>query len=360
MKAVVVTPRKKGSGRVQDVATPSPRNHEASVRVIEVGVCGTDREILEGQYGEAPPGDDFLIIGHENLGRVVRPPEDSDELHEGDLCVCIVRRPDPVPCPQCAEGEFDMCANGRYTERGIKGLHGFMSESYVEDPTYLVKLPESLAEIGVLMEPLTIVEKAIMQTEAIQRRLAWTPDKAVVTGVGPVGLLATLLLRSRGYEVFAYDILDPSSARATLATEAGATYVQGGDEGRTLSSMCKETVGIDLIVESTAFPPLVFEAIDVVGPNGVVCLTGVSDGSRKLEVDAASLNLEMVLENKVVFGTVNANRRHFEAAVKDLQKFDELWPGLCHRMITRRVPIDDFGNAFDLHAGHDVKTTVTL
>ena len=360
MKAVVVTPKQGGSGRVQDVPTPEPKAEEALVEVIEVGVCGTDLEILRGDYGEAPPGDDYLVIGHENFGRVVKAPEGNGGLKEGDYCVCIVRRPDPEPCPQCAAGEFDMCSNGKYSERGIKGLHGFMSEYYVEDPQYIVPLPDALSEIGVLIEPLTVVEKGIIQSEEIQRRMTWSPKEAVVTGAGPIGLMATLLLRSRGYDVYTYDLVPPDNMRAQMAVQSGATYVQGGDSGESLNELCTRIGGVDLILEATAYPPLVFEAIDAVGPNGVVCLTGVSAGSRKLEVEGAKLNLEMVLDNKVVFGTVNANRRYFEAAVQDLQKFEEMWPGLCAKMITRRVPVDNYSEALEPREGVDVKSTISF
>ena len=253
-----------------------------------------------------------------------------------------------------------MCLNGQYTERGIKGLHGFMSEYYAEDPAYLVGVPPELLGIGVLMEPLTVVEKGVIQAEEIQRRMVWHPDKAVVTGAGPIGLMATLLLRSRGYEVFTYDLVEPDSLRAQTAEASGATYVQGGEGGESLNALCERVGGIDLIMEATAFPPLVFEAVDAVGANGVVCLTGVSAGSRKLEIQGARLNLEMVLENKVVFGTVNANRRYYEAAVEDMARFEELWPGLCQNIITRRVPVDHFEEALTARPGIDVKTTISF
>lgn len=357
MKAVVVTPKQKGSGRVQDVPQPEPRDGEVLVETIEVGVCGTDLEILHGLYGEAPPGDDYLIIGHENFGKVVSAPSSSD-LAEGDFVVCIVRRPDPVPCPQCAAGEFDMCSNGQYTERGIKGLHGFMSEYYTEVPDYLVKVPGTLEKIGVLMEPLTVVEKGVLQAEAIQRRMTWEGKEAVVTGAGPIGLMATMLLRSKGYKVFTLDLVERDSPRAQMAEACGAEYVKGDEEN--LLALSERVNGIDLIVEATAVANVVFDSIDAIGPNGVVCLTGVSAGGRKLEVPADKLNLEMVLDNKVVFGTVNANRTYFEAAVKDLAKFEEMWPGLCEKIITRRVPVDNYEEAITPRAGIDVKSTVSF
>src|SRR3954452_5643773 len=358
MRAVVVTPGKEGSGRVQEVPTPKPAPGQALVRVIEVGVCGTDMEILRGEYGEAPPGDDYLIIGHENFGRIEQAP-DSEEFAAGDLVVCIVRRPDPVPCKACAAGEFDMCSNGQYTERGIKGRHGFMSDYYVDDPAYLVKLDSSLENFGVLLEPLTVVEKAVLQALDIQRRLVWELEEAVVTGAGPIGLMATFLLRSMGLKVWTIDLVERDSNRAKMVEACGATYVKG-DETSLLQLSDQLNDSIDLIVEATAVPQMVFDSIDAVGPNGVVCLTGVSAGSRTLEVAGAHLNLEMVLMNKVVFGSVNANRRYYARAAEDLVKFEKLWPGLTEQFVTRRVPAESFADALVPRPGIDVKSTISF
>ena len=357
MKAVIVSPGKAGTGRLDDIPEPKPAEDQALVEVFEVGVCGTDIEILHGLYGSAPPGDDYLVLGHENFGRVVSAPSGS-HVAAGDHVVCIVRRPDPEPCPQCAAGEFDMCSNGRFTERGIGGLHGFMSERYVEHPNWLVKIDPSLVEVGVLLEPLTVVEKGVDHAERIQQRMPWTPREAIVTGAGPIGLMATLLLRSKGYDVYTYDVVDHDSLRAQIAKGSGAEYVMAGEES--LLDLAHRVTGIDLIVEATAHPAVVFEAIDAVGPNGVVCLTGVSATARHLEVPADKLNLEMVLENKVVFGTVNAGRRHYAAAAADLRRFEDLWPGLTGQIVTRRVPVDSYEEALTPRPGVDVKTTISF
>src|SRR3954451_10033482 len=358
MRAVVVTPGEADSGRLEEVPDPKPAPEQALIRTIEVGVCGTDLEILRGEYGEAPHGDDYLVMGHENLGRVEHAPK-SEELQAGDLVVCIVRRPDPVPCKACAAGEFDMCSNGMYTERGIKGRHGFMSDYFVDDPAYLVKLDSSLDKIGVLLEPLTVVEKAILQALDIQRRLVWELEEAVVTGAGPIGLMATFLLRSMGIKVRTVDIVERTSNRAKMVEACGATYVKG-DETSLLELSAQLDDHIDLIVEATAVPQIVFDSMDAVGANGVVCLTGVSAGSRKLEVAGAHLNFEMVLMNKVVFGSVNANKRYYASAVKDLASFEQLCPGLCSQVITRRVPYGDFADALTPRPGIDVKSTVSF
>jgi glucose 1-dehydrogenase len=357
MKAVIVTPGRSDSARVADVPDPVPARGDVVVDVIEVGVCGTDNEIVKGEYGEAPAGDDYLILGHENFGRVADAPKDSG-LAAGDLAVCIVRRPDPVPCPQCAAGQFDMCSNGRYTERGIKGRHGFMAERYAESPQYMVKLPPQLEQIGVLIEPLTVVEKAVREAQTIQQRLVWQPREAVVTGAGPIGLMATLLLRHLGFDVFTLDLVERDSVRAQLVEQCGATYVKSDEQP--IEDLAASIDGIDLIVEATAVPEVVFHCIDALGPNGVVALTGVSAGSRTLQVPGAQLNLDMVLHNKVVFGSVNANHRHYADAVADLTAFEQTWPGLCEKAITRQVPFASFSEALAPRPGIDVKSTVSF
>jgi glucose 1-dehydrogenase len=360
MKAFAVTPRRPGTGRLIDVPEPSRGPDAALVRVAAVGIDGTDRELLRGEYGEAPPGDDYLITGHESLGRVVQTPVDS--LPPGTWVVAIVRRPDPEPCANCAAGEWDMCLNGRYTERGIKAAHGFLAERYVEHPRYLVPLPESLARVGMLLEPLSVVEKAIEQVIRIQARMVWSPRRSLVLGAGSIGTFAALVLRLHGLAVCLYSRGDGGRGRQ-LAQRAGATFVSADD--RKLDHRLAQEIGpLDVVIEATGYSPLAFEAIDVIGPNGVVCLTGVSGGSRTLSIDASHLNLEMVLANRLVFGTVNANRRHFESGVNHLQAIEGRWPGLLEQMITRRVPFtrltaaalegsDDLKLVVDVAGGHD-------
>lgn len=355
MKAFVITPGVAGSGRLADVPDPTPGPGDAVVQVMAVGGCGTDRELLEGLYGEAPPGSDSLTIGHESLGRVLQAPEAS--LRPGDLVVAIVRRPDPEPCVNCAAGEYDMCLNGRYTERGIKGAHGFLAEHYVEDPRYLVRLPEALSTVGVLLEPLSIVEKGIDQIKRIQSRLVWSPRRALVLGAGTIGTLATLVLLLEGIEVSVYSRGDGGRGRQ-VAEAAGATFISA-DTTNLGDDLARQIGPIDIVIEATGYSPLAFQAIDTVCPNGVVCLTGVSAGSRTLRIDASHLNLEMVLQNKLVFGTVNANRRHFESGVSHLQAIEGRWSGLLGHMITRRVPIDQFSPS-DLGRPGELKTVVQV
>ncbi|MGB6838061.1 MAG: glucose 1-dehydrogenase [Dehalococcoidia bacterium] len=357
MKAVVVTPKKRGSGRLAEVPDPQPKKGEVLVRVHEVGLDGTDLEILEGQYGEAPPGEDYLVIGHESLGRVGEVTDGTEGLSPGDWVVAMVRRPDPVPCRNCAADEWDMCLNGLYTERGIKGRHGFLAEFYAEAPKFLVRVPEELSAFAVLLEPVSIVEKAVEQIKRIQARMVWQPERAIVLGAGPIGLLAAMLLRLEGIEVHIYNRSERKVKR-DVTESIGANYISA-EESPLAHELAEEIGPVDIVVEATGFSPLAFDAMDIVGPNGIVCLTGVSGGSRTLEVSADHLNLEMVLMNKVVFGTVNANRRQFESGVGHLQEIEARWPGVLSRMITRRLPMEHFAEAVQ-RSPQDVKTVLEI
>lgn len=330
-----VNPNRAGNCRITEVAKPDVVSDAALIQVLSVGLCGTDRELLGGEYGEAPPGYDHLIIGHESLGRVVATP--GGPVSPGDLVVAIVRRPDPQPCSNCAAGEWDMCLNGLYTEHGIKAAHGFLTEFYAESPQYLVRLPERFIKVGMLLEPLSIIEKAVEQIKRTQSRLLWAPKKALVFGAGTIGLFAALLLRLDGLTVYLYSRGDGGQGKA-VGESAGAQFFSS--DKYTIDALRREIGSVDIVIEATGYSPYAFEAMHLVGPNGIVCLTGVSAGSRRLTIDASHLNLEMVLENKVVFGTVNANRRHFESGVAHLDAIEARWPGLLERMITRRVPLE--------------------
>ena len=355
MKAFVVTPKTPSSGRLAEVPEAARGPNEVLVEVTRVGVDGTDKELAEGKYGEAPQGEDYLIIGHESLGRVVEAPQGS--LRPGELVVAIVRRPDPEPCANCAAGEWDMCLNGRYTERGIKGAHGFLAERYVEDLQYLVTLPAAFESIGVLLEPLSIAEKAMEQIYRIQSRAIWSPKRAIVLGAGALGTLATLLLRVDDLEVFVYSRGEGGRGRQ-VGEAAGAQFISA--DQRELDHTLEQEVGpIDIIIEATGYSPLAFAAMDVVGPNGVVCLLGISPGSRELTIDASRLNLEMVMGNKLLFGAVNSNRRHFESGVLHMQEIEERWPGLLEKMITRRVPLQQF-TVDDIDKPGDLKVVVDI
>lgn len=351
MRAVVVTPGQAGSARLAEVPDPRPRDGEVLVRVLRAGACGTDGEIDQGLFGQAPPGDDFLVLGHENLGRIER---GAGPFAAGDLVVSTVRRPDS--CPNCRAGEADMCLDGTYTERGIKGRHGFWAEQYAELPEYLVKLPEELEPIGVLLEPTSVVEKAIRHSYAIQRRLAWQPRKAVVLGAGPIGLLATVVLRLRGLDVTT--VARGKGTRASaLIPACGARYLSSRDVP--ITDLARELGRIDLIVEATGNGQVAVEATEAIGTNGVLCLTSITGGSRPLEIDASALNMRLVLGNMAIFGSVNANQVDFEQGVADLAAARRRFPGLLEWVITRRLPLAEFRSALDAPPG-DIKTVLEI
>jgi glucose 1-dehydrogenase len=350
MRAVTVIPQKQGSIELSDVPEPSQQDGEVLVDVLAVGVCGTDAEIIAGEYGEAPPGHDRLILGHESLGRVREAPSGaspSQQVAEGDLVVCIVRCPDPVPCVNCAAGQWDMCRNGRYTEHGIKGLDGFMRERYRAQADRLVRVDAALGLAAVLLEPASIVAKAWAEIDRIVQRSAFRPGTALVTGAGPVGLLAALLGVQRGLEVHVLDQVT-TGPKPGLVRDLGAHY-----HARPLEELGLEP---DVVVECTGVPSVVLASISRTSIDGITCLTGVSTPGRRRSVDLGGLNRALVLENDVVFGSVNANRSHYEAAAKALAEADRSW---LDRLLTRRVPLDQYEQAFRRGA-EDVKVVLQV
>jgi threonine dehydrogenase-like Zn-dependent dehydrogenase len=346
VKALTVKPGTKESLELIDLEEPAESEGSVLVESLAVGLCGTDIEIIRAEYGEAPPGSDRLVLGHENLGRVLSAPSDSG-LAEGDLVVGIVRRPDPEPCAACAAGQWDMCRNGRYTEHGIKGLHGFARERYRAEPDALVRLDSGLAEVGVLLEPTTIVAKAWQHAEAIGQRAYYEPKTAVVTGAGPVGLLAALLGVQRGLDVHVFDVVH-DGPKPDLVRSLGATYHT--------DSLAESGVLADVLIECTGVPSVVMQAITVHGLDAVTCLTGVSSIGKTLPIDVGAANREAVLGNDVVFGSVNANRGHYEAAAKALKEADASW---LRRLITRRVRLADYEKAFERQST-DVKVVLDI
>lgn len=346
MRGITVRPGTAGSLRLDELPEPDPAEGSVLVEALAVGVCGTDREIIAGEHGEPPPGRDRLVLGHESLGRVVEAPPDAD-VAAGNLVVGIVRRPDPVPCPSCAVGEWDMCRNGRYTERGIRALDGYARERFRIDPGFAVRVDPSLGQLGVLLEPTSIVAKAWDHIERIGRRAHWRPRRALVTGAGPIGLLAALLARQRGFDVTVLDRVE-EGPKPTLVTDLGATYHVG--------DVAQASVDADVVVEATGAASLVFAVMQHNPPNAIVCLTGVTSPGRRMEVAAGLLARELVLENDVVFGSVNANRRHYELAADALAAADRDW---LSRLITRRLPLEAWQDAYR-PAADDIKTVVEL
>jgi threonine dehydrogenase-like Zn-dependent dehydrogenase len=344
MRAITVLPGRAGTARLDEIPEPTPEEGPVLLETVAVGVCGTDREILSGLYGSPPPNRDRLVLGHESLARVVEAPTGSG-LQPGALAVGIVRRPDPVPCEACAAGEWDMCRNGRYTEHGITGLDGFCRDRFRMPASFLVCVDAKLGMRGVLLEPASIVAKAWDQIDRIGARSRWTPRRALVLGAGPVGLLAALFGVQRNLDVHVFDRV-ATGPKPHLATGLGATYHTAG-----LAAACP---GADVVLECTGAASLLFDAMRCVAPSGIVCLTGVSSGGRVVSVDAAHLNNELVLENNVVFGSVNANRRHYTQAADALATADPRW--LDH-LITRRVPVDRWPEAYE-RAPTDVKAVL--
>jgi glucose 1-dehydrogenase len=343
MKAITVEPNKTGTARLEDVPEPDPRNGSVLVEAIAVGVCGTDAEIVEGKYGWAPPGKTRLVLGHESLGRVLDP--GSSSLKEGDLVVGIVRRPDGVPCPNCAVGEWDMCTNGQYTERGIKEIDGFMSERWRIEPEYAMKVDPSLGMLGVLIEPTTVVTKAVEQVIAVGQRAFWEPRIVLVTGAGPIGLLAALIAKQRGMEVHVLDRVE-SGSKPELVRALGATYHTG--------TVADLGFAPDVIIECTGVGQVINHAIRGVGAGGIVCLTGVGAGGSTVGPPVADVAAAAVLKNNVVVGSVNANKRHWYKAGEVLARADRQW---LNRLITRREKPEDFKKALE-RSSDDIKVVI--
>ena len=343
MKAITVEPHKPETARLEEVAEPDVHDGSVLVEAIAVGVCGTDVEIVEGHYGWAPQNKTRLVLGHESLGRVLDPGPVGG-LRRDDLIVGIVRRPDPVPCPNCAVGEWDMCRNGQYTERGIKQIDGFMSERWRIEPEYAMKVDRSLGLLGVLLEPTTVVTKAWEQVHAVGQRAFWEPRTVLVTGAGPIGLLAALVGKQRGLDVHVLDRVE-SGPKPDLVRALGATYHTGSPT----------TVGFDpdVIVECTGVGQVIADSLHAVAAGGVLCLTGVGSGGRTTGF-TADVAATMVLQNNVVVGSVNANKRHWYKAGQVLAQADRTWLG---RLISRREPPEAFMSALHRQPD-DIKVVV--
>ena len=347
MRAISVVPGRQASADLTDMPEPPLGDGPILVQTAAIGVCGTDLEIINGDYGWSPPGQARLIIGHESLGRVAVA-EPQSGFSAGDLVVGIVRRPDPVPCPACGAGDWDMCTNGQYTERGIKARHGFASERYRIHPEFLVPVDAALGTLGVLLEPATVVAKAWDHIEKIGRRSTWSPARVLITGAGPIGLLAALLSTQRGYDTYVVDVVT-DGRKPEMVRRLGATYFHRGDLDRAAAEA-------DIVIECTGFVEMLFEA----GPQHVryriTCLTGVSTGGTEATVDPGILNRNMVLQNSVLFGSVNANRHHYELAANALALADPDW---LAGLITREVSLDRWADAY-IRRPDDIKTILTF
>jgi glucose 1-dehydrogenase len=349
MKAIAVFPGQPNSVHLTELAKPSvqdiPDGRGVLVKVLRVGVDGTDREINAAEYGTPPEGDDFLIIGHESFGQVEAVGPQVTELQPGEYVVATVRRPGSSLYDQI--GTYDMTTDDTYYERGINLRHGYLTEYYVDMPEYLVRVPQGLKDVGVLLEPVTVVEKGIAQAYEIQRRLrVWRPRRAAVLGAGTVGLLATLLLRLRGLAVTTFGLSRKPYRNANLIEALGARYTSTAE--LSILEGAKRHGPFDLMFEATGFSPVVFESMQALGKNGVLVLSSVTGGDRTVEVPADQLNLQFVLGNKVMVGTVNANREYFELGVRDMAQAEAEYPGWLGQLLTHPVQgLEQYQELFD-------------
>jgi threonine dehydrogenase-like Zn-dependent dehydrogenase len=362
MKAIALVP---GTTTLRLVDRPEPiitEPDEVKLRVLQVGICGTDREEASGGRAEAPPGQTELVIGHEMLGQVVAAGNAVSVVKQGDYAVLSVRR-GCGHCPACDMNRSDMCYSADYTERGIKGRDGYQTEYVVDSEKYLVKIPTEMASIGILCEPMSVIEKAIDEAVLIQTvrlpdatdPLHWLKGKqALVAGIGPIGLLAAFGLRLRGAKVLGLGRQDASSIRPSMLTRTGAKYV---DERLVRPDALKDHLGqIDLIFEATGAARLEFDLLSALGMNGLYVLTGIPGGDRPMNIEGATLMRQLVLRNQVMVGSVNASRKHFQMAVEDLGRAQKTWGDAISQIITHRFPYTQFAEALSLHSTDEIKT----
>jgi threonine dehydrogenase-like Zn-dependent dehydrogenase len=344
MKALTIVPGKANSAALRDVPMPAEDDGDILVRALDLGICGTDFELVSAEYGWAPPGSDYLILGHESLGRVQEAPENSG-VAKDDLVVGIVRRPDPVPCTGCASGEWDMCRNERYTERGIKERNGFGSEYWRIEPAFALRLKPTMRDIGVLLEPASILAKAWDHITRIGERATWRPKTVLITGAGPIGLLGALMGAQRGLEVHVLDRVK-DGPKPKLVHDLNGRYYTGA----------VRDIGFrpDVIIECTGVASVISDCLSQLGNDGILCFAGVSSRNQQVSIDLGTINRTMVLENKVVFGSVNANRRHWEMAYESLVKADRNW---LKGMISRREPLSNWQKALERHP-NDIKVVI--
>jgi glucose 1-dehydrogenase len=349
VEALVVTPGEAGSARVSDVPAARPEPGEVLVRTLEIGVCGTDREISHGLFGSAPDGDDHLILGHELLGEVL---EGAGDFRPGDLVAATVRR-SCGRCSACAEGSVDACLTGAYRERGITSLHGFASELATEAPEHLVPIPAEVGRLGVLAEPSSVCARGIRHAEVVGRRQAWEGNRALVLGAGAIGVLTTCFLRLRGYDVWTASRGKPGSEKAELVEATGARYVSTA--GQSLRDLASETGGFDLVAEGAGDAGLMAESLAVLRRNGVACLLGIDGRPGAVSLDRRTFAVDLIVQNHALLGSVNAHPRDWATAVRLLGELKSRWPDVAERLVGLRVEPGRFDEAF---AFRGVKATM--
>lgn len=352
MRAVGVSPKKREVQILQHQAPQLSSDHEVKIRSLEVGICGTDKEICHFVYGSPPPGFDYLVIGHESLGEVVEVGSKVSRFKKGDLVVPSVRRPCPhEECQSCREGRQDFCFTGDFTERGIKMTHGFMTEFYVDEERYLNPLPHALREVGVLVEPLTVAEKGLEQVWQVQKRLPWvrhnapadargTGLRAVVLGAGPIGILGAMTLVRHGFDTYVYSRSKKPNPKADLVESFGAKYISS--ESVTVDRLAEQVGNIDLVYEAVGLSKISYDVLRVLGMNGVYVFTGIPAPRDAIPVEADNIMRNIVLKNQAVVGTVNADKKAFEDAISDLGIFMKRWPNALKSLITGRYSMDSY------------------
>ncbi|HEX2330669.1 MAG TPA: glucose 1-dehydrogenase [Candidatus Angelobacter sp.] len=359
MQALAVFPSKRHLGVVELPRPKLQRGSDVLLRVREVGLCGTDREIVAFEHGSPPAGSDHLVLGHESLAEVVEVGGEVRGLGPGDLVVAIVRRPcDHPECRPCRAGRSDFCITGDFIERGIKQADGFLTEYVLDDQEYLVRVPKALADVAVLIEPLTVVAKAGSQSRTIFDRLPYEPGSqhGLVVGAGPVGLLGAMVLAANGYETVVYSREPEGGEKGTLVQSLGGTYISAASQP--IESLVERTGEFDLILEAVGFAPVMMAAARSLGPNGVMALTGIPAEGAAAEISVGRSLRDLVLRNQVVFGTVNAGRRDYMAAIQLLEQFMILFPESVRKLITRRIPLGEASRV--LLDGGGIKNVVQL
>jgi len=352
MRAVGVVPSKREVQLIEHHTPQLSADNEVKIRALEVGICGTDKEICTFVYGAPPKGFTYLVIGHESLGEVIEVGSAVQDLKLGDLVVPSVRRPCPhAHCQPCRADLQDFCATGDFTERGIKMKHGFMTECYVEEEKFLTYVPPELRDVAVLVEPLTVAEKALAQVWKVQRRLPWTlvnglgkpPGhglKAVVLGAGPVGILGVMALLVNGFETYVYSRSKKPNPKAELVEALGAQYISALSES--VDQLAERVGNIDLVYEAVGAAKVSYDVLRVLGTNGIFVFTGIPAPRPAIEVDADIIMRNLVLKNQLVLGTVNADKTAFQEAIRDLGIFSKRWPTQLRALITGRYTLDNY------------------
>lgn len=364
MKAISVQPGKPGSYLIEKDEPCIHLPDEVKIKIMQVGICGTDREEVAGGHAQARPGQKHLVIGHEMLGKVVETGPQVTKVKPGDYAVFLVRRECDKGLPCCVNNRSDMCFTGEYTERGIKERDGYETEFVVDREKYLVKVPDNIKDIGVLTEPMSVASKAIVEAANIQaarlpevKALEWYSGKTVlIAGVGAIGLLAAFGLELRGATIWGLDIVDRDSKRVRILEQLGGRYIDGRKtDAMDIDDQCGE---VDFIFEAAGVPSLGFQLIDALGINGIYVMTGIPGDNRPVCMMGAELMKQMVLKNQAIIGSVNASVEHFGVAVRDLELSRYRWGNLIDQVITRRMGYDKFQEAIDLRTQDDIKTVI--